>query len=334
MEFGKRQNKMLNKIKSASVMVNLYNLCVTRSKQELEYFNKVLQFITNLKQGTTLQIVHFNFKSKDQIQNITVNKTPLPVNLYNFDNKGLTTYQTTILTLQDIANLYKPLKNEPIVWIYSGHSDGIYLAKKKLRLFRIEDYCEIVKLVTNRADVMIFDCCLCANINCLYTCYGYTDYVISASSYQSYLSVLHTQSIYRGKSDIPGYCKMVLKEMSSLEQVDPDAYDTNFNIYRVNESVLQLAKLVLVYKDQFTCNKGFVIDYASYKDLDCCFKDIGIDISKLLDKINLWTRYSKTKCVNKKLPRSKNYSIPSRLMIILKRTKRNAMPTKGDIFFN
>ena len=112
MEFGKRQNKMLNKIKSASVMVNLYNLCVTRSKQELEYFNKVLQFITNLKQGTTLQIVHFNFKSKDQIQNITVNKTPLPVNLYNFDNKGLTTYQTTILTLQDIANLYKPLKTK------------------------------------------------------------------------------------------------------------------------------------------------------------------------------------------------------------------------------
>ena len=102
----------------------------------------------------------------------------------------------------------------------------------------------------------------------------------------------------------------------------------------LNENVLQLAKLVLTYKDHFNHNKSFVIDYSLYKDLECCFNDLGIDISKLLDTINLWTRYSKTKCVNKKLPRSKNYSIPSRLMIVLKNPKRNAMPSKGDIFFN
>lgn len=314
-------------------MVNIYNVCVTRSKNELEYFHKVVHFLMfmEFRPGVTLQIIHFDFKSSDHIKNITVNTEPLSVSVYTVDK----VYQTYVTNLSNVVGLFTPPKNNaPNVWIYSGHSDGIYLARNNIRLFRIEDFCQICSNVIQKpADLMIFDCCLCANINCLYVCYDYTKFVMAASSYQSYLSVMHTHSLYRFNGDTIKYCRQITKEMSSFEKVDTKAYDSNFNIYRITPAVLQLAQLTVKYRKQFKKQHSFVIDFASYKDLECCFRELGININNLLDDFCVHTRYTKTHCVNRKQSRNKNSPIPSKLMVVLKRPKRKDIPTRGDIFF-
>ena len=265
-------------------MVNIFNLYVTINKYELNYFYKVVHFLQfmDFKPGVNLQIVHFDFKTNERVANITINKRPLFASVFTFSSTGKNMYQKYITNIQDIVDLYNPGTTGANVWIYSGHGGGNYLAKKNVRLLRIEDFCEIVyRVIGKPADLMIFDCCLCGSINCLYTCTinNSAKYVMAPSSYQSYLSVVHTQSLYRFNDDIVTYCKGVVKEMSSIEKVDREAYDTNFNI--------------------------------------CLF-----------------TRYTKSKCVNVKQPRNKNTSIPSRLTVVLKRPKRKGLIiTQGDIFF-
>ena len=318
-------------------MVNIFNLYVTVNKYELNYFHKVVHFLQfmDFKPGVNVQIVHFDFKSNERVANITVNKRPLFVTVFTFKSTGNHIYQKYVTNIEDVVDLYTPDNTGANVWIYSGHGGGNYLAKKDVRLLRIEDFCEIAyKVIGKPADLIIFDCCLCGSINCLYTCANYTKYVMASSSYQSYLSVVHTQSLYRFNEDIVKYCKTVLKEMSSFEKVDRDAYDTNFNIYMISPSVTSLAQLTLQYKDQFKRKKSYVINQEKYKDLECCFAELSIDINPLLDDICLFTRYTKPKCVNIKQPRHKDTPIPSRLMVVLKRPKRKGLPTIGDIFFN
>jgi hypothetical protein len=320
-------------------MVNIFNLYVTINKYELNYFYKVVHFLQfmDFKPGVNVQIVHFDFKTNERVANITLNKRPLFVSVFTFSSTGKNMYQKYITNIRDIVDLYNPVSNGANVWIYSGHGGGNYLAKKNVRLLRIEDFCEIVyRVIGKPADLIIFDCCLCGSINCLYTCAinNSAKYVMAASSYQSYLSVMHTQSLYRFNDDIVTYCKGILKEMSSFEKVEREAYDTNFNIYQLTPAVLELAQLTLDYKDLFKLKKSFVIDNAKYKDLECCFSELGINIKPLLDDITLFTRYTKSKCVNVKQPRNKDTSIPSRLTVVLKRPKRKGLIiTQGDIFF-
>ena len=102
----------------------------------------------------------------------------------------------------------------------------------------------------------------------------------------------------------------------------------------MNESVLELCNITFAYKDKFNYKKSFVIDSTKYKDLECCFNEIGIDINPILNKFVVLTRHTKQKCINKKLSKKKDYSIPSKLMIIPRRPTNNKLPTKGDIFFN
>ena len=71
-----------------------------------------------------------------------------------------------------------------------------------------------------------------------------------------------------------------------------------------------------------------------YKDLECCFSELGIDINPILDKFVISGRYRKYQCVNKKLSKLKESSIPSKLMIVLKRPIKKGIQTQGDIFFN
>jgi hypothetical protein len=153
---------------------------------------------------------------------------------------------------------------------------------------------------------------------------------MGASSYQSYLSVLQTHSIYKPKASIKSYGKSIIKEISSLERVDEDAYDTNFNLYKLDNTFLKLVQLVLMYKDYFNLKKSFVIRKVAYKDLKCCFNDLNLNVNL---NLLVFGRYHKSKCVNRKLAKNKDTSIPSNLMIILKKPRGQVIPTRGDIFF-
>ena len=313
-------------------MITIYNLCVTRSNQELNYFYRVLHFLEYAQfKEISVQIVHLDFKSNDYVPNIKVSKVNLLATVYTFGQTKTIT-QSFIHNLDDLIMLYIPSKSGTVVWAYTGHSDGLRLGKKNIKLMRIQDFCEIVHRVSKKADVMIFDCCLCANINTLYVCYPFTKYIIAATSYQSYLSVFETHSIYHLVQDIPEYCKNIVKELKALEQIDKLAYDTNYAVYEMNRDIPILVQLTLMYKDQFTSKGSLIIYSIKYKDLECCFQKLGITLN--VDSFTVFNTYTKKKCSAHRLSKQSNHSTPSKLMIILKRPSKNAMPTMGDIFFN
>jgi len=293
----------------------------------------MLQF-TDLK-TTTVQIVHIDFKSNQIVPNIKFQNTEMTAFVYTFEPGNRQRRQTTIYNLDNLVDVYTYLPGTN-VFVYSGHSDGMYFVKKKIRILRIEDFCELVYRVNNRqkADLMIFDCCCCANIGTLYTAYNFTKYLMASTSYQSYLSVLETQSMYKGATGgIPKFAEGLIKELGSLEKIDPNAYDSAFCLYHLNEAVLQLVELTLLNKDRFNYRKSYTIDSNKYKDLECSFMELGIDIKPLLNKIVEYTRYTKTDCRNRKISKKKETSTGSNLTIILKRHIRTKLTTTADIFF-
>ena len=120
--------------------------------------------------------------------------------------------------------------------------------------------------------------------------------------------------------------------MGNKEKTDHDAYDSDYSLYNMNEHLLEFIQLTLQFKDQFDYRKSFVIDYSYYKDLECSFKELGMNVTGLLNKFVLFNRFRKQKCVNRKLNKKKDYSIPSKLMIVLKRPIRTDLGTNADIF--
>jgi len=315
-------------------MVNIYDLYITRSKSELDYFYKLLHFLQYVEMGeSTLQIVHLNFGSREIVPNIKFTNTKMNAVVYTFDKESKTVYETIIYNLYDLIKLYIP-RSGINVFIYTGHSDGLCLIKKKVRILRMEDFCEMVSLVNKgqKADLMVFDCCLCGNIGTLYVCYDYTKYVLASSSYQSYLSILQTNNFFKKFKDMETFCKNIIKELGSLEKLDKEAYDSDFSLYIMNEAVKELVNLTLNYKHQFNNHRSYVIDSSYYKDLECCFSDLNLDIRPLLKQFVVFNRYHKTKCQNRKVSKKKNVSVPSQLMIILKRPIKDHLKTKADVF--
>jgi hypothetical protein len=313
--------------------LTIYNFCITRSEKELKYFHKVLVFLQYLQTDAFVQIVHLHFKHNETVKNIKYHPKKMLANVYTFEKSTNEVYQKEIRTLSDLMDLYIPRRFGTKVFVYTGHSDGMYFRKKKINILRIEDYCELVATVNNgqKAELIIFDCCLCGNINCLYTCYDFTKYVIAATSYQSYLSMMNTHSIYKTYNETESYCRSILAEIGGLEKTDHNVYKTDYSLYRLNENFVRFVWIVMMYKNYFNMKKSFVIDSVKYNDIECCFRELGINVLPLLQKFVLFNTFHKTKCKNKKLSKQKNYSIPSQLMIIHKRPSKHGMETKGDI---
>uniref|UniRef100_A0A6C0AYQ4 Uncharacterized protein n=1 Tax=viral metagenome TaxID=1070528 RepID=A0A6C0AYQ4_9ZZZZ len=317
------------------MVLNIYDLYITRSKPELDYFYRLVHFLKYVELGnTTVQLVHLDFRSNSVVPNIRFNNTEMISRVYTFTNDNRSVREAVIYNLNELIKLYtyRPGTN---VFVYTGHSDGMYLVKRKVRLLRVEDFCELVSQVNKgqKADLIVFDCCLCGNIGTLYVCSSYTKYVLASTSYQSFLSILETNNTYKWPGDIKVYTKNIIKEIGSFEKIEKDAYDSNYSLYSMNEYLLQLIQLVLRYKEQFNYSKSYVIDSAQYKDIECAFQDLGIDVTPLLNKIVVFNRYpDKPKCVNRKISKKKDQSIPSKLMIVLKRPIRTDLHTKADIF--
>ena len=139
------------------------------------------------------------------------------------------------------------------MWVYTGHSDGMYLKKGSIKILRIEDFCEIIDSVTGNADLIVFDCCSCGNINCLSVCYNYTDYVIASASYQSYMSFLHTKELYSINNPKSG--KMLINSLTRLEQMKPTkSFPSAFTLYHLNETFLIFIDLFGYYQTYLFCN--------------------------------------------------------------------------------
>jgi hypothetical protein len=127
-------------------------------------------------------------------------------------------------------------------------------------------------------------------------------------------------------------CKKIVKEGIQNEKKIPNTVISNFLVYEINYYVPIIATLTILYKKYFKGN--YVIDKKYYKDLSCCFKNIGINIKPLLNKVIKYQRFS-TICRNRKSGKKSKKSIPSGLIIISRRPiKHNTLPTASDIFFH
>ena len=189
--------------------MNIYSLYVTRSREEREYFFKVL----NNVQRTNVQIVHLDFKYTDTVFNMKFYRQPITAVKYTFKNNILNKKTSVIYDFDDLVRIYTPEQGKSI-FIYSGHSDGMYLLKHNIRLLRIEDFCDLTfKVIGKKADLLIFDCCLCGNIGCLSICRDYTQFVIASTSYWSFLSVLETEAVYSETSSTLFLAKNIINEI-------------------------------------------------------------------------------------------------------------------------
>jgi hypothetical protein len=312
-------------------MVNIYSLYVTRSKAERDYFYKILQFIKK-KSVNSVNLVHLDFRYDDVYHNMKYNNKLITAFVYTFgDNVSLE--KVEIYNLEDLKSLFKKNDNlDKNVFVYSGHSDGINLKKSKIEILRIQDFCEIINntLGGEKADLIIYDCCLCGNINCLSISRNYTKYVIAATSYWSYMSALMTKAIYTNLNIID-YCKTIVNETINLENGgdQKEIYHTSFVIYSMNKNLDVLIDFVLKNKHLIDKKENNVINNYYYKSLNCSFKEIN----DLLKKIIIYQRFKKEKCYSRKLSNKANHGIPTKMMIIIKNPSKNGIPTEGDVFY-
>ena len=210
--------------------INIFNIYVTRSREERNYFKKI-KFVNST---SFVQIVHLDFKYNQVVKNMKYFRQKMVVTVYN-----KSVYQKVIYDLDDLINLFiVPQNNNKNIFIYTGHGNGIYLMKKNIRPLRTEDFCEIINRTVKKADLVIYDCCLQGNIACLTITYPFAKYVIASTSYQSYISILITNNLYLFNGNLLDYCKNVLQELAIKELHQNDTYKTDFVLYEMNENVL------------------------------------------------------------------------------------------------
>ena len=310
--------------------MNVHSLYVTRSKDEREYFYKLLEYTRRFSENY-IKIVHLDFNWDDSVSNIKFNNHRIIARVYtNFVFK-----KTIIYNFEDLVNLFKFEPNgKKNAFVYSGHSNGINLMKHNIRILRVEDFCELsYRTLKEKADVIIFDCCLCGNISVLNITLNVAKYLIASSSYWSHLSILHCPELYY-PYDLKETLLNAVKSFIIMEENTKKAFTTDIMLYELNDSVNELINMVLLYKSKFK-GKNYIIDKRYYKDIYCVFKDLGINIQGLLDKFVLFKRFDVKKCNNVLKSSKANNSWPSELSIILKNPiKDSPIPPEGSLFFH
>jgi len=297
--------------------MNIHSLYITRSKDEREYFSGLIGFMRRFSKNYKIVLIDFNWD--DIITNIKFSEQRMVANVYT-DSKD---FIKVIYNFEDLIKLFEFKENGlPNAFVYSGHSNGVLLMKHNIRILRIEDFCELsFRTLKKKADVLIFDCCLCGNISVLNICYNYTNYIIASSGYWSNLSILYTQSIHKSYNDIESFLKESIKEFIQIEESTKKAYTTDVILYKMNKYVLEVIDIVKQYK--FKKDGNYIIEKKYYKDLWCALKE-NVDIKNLLNKFILFRRFEANKCHNKLKGHKTDYSWPSDLAIILKN------PTKKE----
>jgi hypothetical protein len=297
------------------------NLCITTNQIERDYFDYLLTTLI----GKYICFVHLDFNSKDKYGLLKLNKKN--VNYRKIVINGNLKFETSgqIQNFEQLVDLFEPCNG---VFIYSGHSDGIFMIRKKIRIFRVEDIVELAYRVNGnkKLELIVFDCCLCGNINCLNICFDYTEYVISSSGYWPDLSILQTKSFYKGD---------YISAINELIEIETNAkgFISNYCLYHLNESLLELIQLTLDNLQNFNSKKGVVIENGYYKDLECTFKELNISIKPLLEKCIKYQRFDTKRCYIAKKSKKANKSYPSSLMVILRSPVRKGPPTLGSIFY-
>jgi hypothetical protein len=286
-----------------------------------------------------IKIVHIRFNINDTIDNIKYNKKILDSEIITIKNGKLFIEQTQIRSLKDIIKIFKKNNlSSRNVFIYSGHSDGLFLIHRKIHLLSLKDYMYIIKNVlgNNKADLIYGDACLMGNIGALYIVKKYTKYFIGSPSYYDYQSVLSMEHLYKfpdeGYNRLVNYGKSIIDEyIYKLEKsFKYKSFVLNLALYEMNEDLQEFINIVKVYRKDFPYNKCAInkVDYY-YVDIACAFQKMKYnDMDFINRKMNNFIKYHRYHDVGNNLI--------SKLMIILKNPtlyKYKRIEDEEQIFF-
>ena len=77
--------------------MNIYDLYITRCKSELDYFYKLVHFLSYIELNDTfLQLVHLDFRYNSVVPNIKLNNSEIFAHVYTFSKNEKKVYKTVI----------------------------------------------------------------------------------------------------------------------------------------------------------------------------------------------------------------------------------------------
>lgn len=317
---------------------NIYNLFMTFSKPDREYYYKIFRDVTFNNKESNLCMIHIPFDHNDKIDNIEYEKKGRHVDIFYINSEQFIHENTTIKNLDDIAKIFK--KNnifEHNVFVYSGHSDGLFFNHRNVLYMTINNYCDVIKktIGSKPSDFLILDACLLGNLNLLNICNGFTKYIISAPSYYDMASIMSTPQIYMtnlggnieyGKKVINGYVKMLEKTFTIKK------FPVNMVLYDLtnNSRLNAISKFITEHKYEIkhTCcslNKNDRYHVDAIKAIKLLDKKYEKEGAKIIKKINNLVLYQK-------IINNNDENMISKLLIIMKKPN-NYSRTIGDIFF-
>ena len=91
---------------------------------------------------------------------------PLDAKVVTFKENKTLIRPIKVSNIDDIAEIYKKncIYNRNI-FVYSGHSDGLFLIHKKIHLFSLKNFMEIIrKSISKKADIVFGDACLLGKV--------------------------------------------------------------------------------------------------------------------------------------------------------------------------
>lgn len=107
-------------------------------------------------------------------------------------------------------------------FVYSGHSNGIYIGTRKAYLANLSDLKQALTLrvggVVKKLKVIAFDSCYDGCLESLYELATVCKYMLATPSYHGDQSYLELSGFYRTKSSIVKYLKNLINECQSAEK--------------------------------------------------------------------------------------------------------------------
>ena len=323
-----KYEKYKNKYLDLTTPINIHNIYMTYDDDERIVFYNIFTDMLKYNSNNNITVIHFRFNKTDIVDNIEYIDNPLDAEIITIKGNKLMIKQTKIKSLQNIIDIYKENTTyDRNVFVYSGHSDGLYLIHKKIFLLSLKNFTEIIKKsIGKKADLIIGDACLLGNISSLNTCKDAAKYMISSPGYYGYTSMLSMKSLYK----FPGHGKHKLIRYGEKlidEYIDNIKVSANIILYKLhNQDLLDIINVMKQYKDKlrhYVCaiNKQ---DYY-YIDVECGLIDIGYqDFVSFQNKLDNIVKYHRYKRINE--------SKISRLLIILKKPNKYKRES-CDVFY-
>lgn len=317
-KYYKYKTKYLNTQK-----INIHNLYISFNEEDRVIFYEVLADILKYNNNNNIAIVHIKFNEGDVIDNINYIDKPLLAEVVTIKKNKLFIKQTEIVNINNIIDIFKKnCVHSRNIFVYSGHSDGLYLIHKKIHILSLKNFMEIIqKSICKKADLIIGDACLLGNIGSLKICKNYSKYMISSPAYYGYVSMMSMQNLYKF-TNLVTYGKNIIDEYAIIQK-------SSFNVvlYELkNKNLQDIIDIVKKEKDNIKYKSCAINkkDYY-YVNVECGLSQIKYKKLELFkQKLDSIIKYQKYRILGNQ--------ITARLLIILKKPNKYKREDSNEFY--